>query len=65
MIYCISNGTIRHGVQYLFYEIYMRPPIFVFDLLYLFLLTGWMDSSMITLDKNQDDWKRFGGNDKR
>ena len=43
MIYCISNGTIRHGVQYLILK-YIWPPIFVIS-----PHPDWIDSSMMTI----------------
>ena len=47
MIYCISNGTIRHGVQYLILK-YIWPPTFVIS------LDSWMMTIIL------DDSKRFG-----
>ena len=43
MIYCISNGTIRHGVQYLILK-YIWPPIFVIS-----LSPDSINSSMMTI----------------
>jgi hypothetical protein len=58
MIYCISNGTIRHGVQYLILK-YIWPPTFVIS-----LSPDSIDSSMMTII-GDNDCKRFGDDDKR
>ena len=57
MIYCISNGTIRHGVQYLILK-YIWPPTFVIS-----LSPDSIDSSMMTII-GDNDCKRFGDGEK-
>ena len=57
MIYCISNGTIRHGVQYLILK-YIWPPTFVIS-----LSPDSIDSSMMTII-GDNDCKRCGDGEK-